>query len=144
MRREGYMATDFAPCRHFRVSHYHVADRHRQVPRPLVVCIRNWSDCLQMVAWMQRSVLTGHFQERPSLQNMQRSSRKPSDTAYGFFGRAAYEVDDTVAAGLTSKLAFHSKIQCGVLVTAAPSTAFIPNLHQPALFMKCRIGETTS
>ena len=42
---------------------------------------------------------------------------KPSDAAYGFFGRAAYEVDDTVAAGLTSKLAFHSKNQCGVLVS---------------------------
>ena len=32
------------------------------------------------------------------------------------FGRAAYEVDDTVAAGITSKLAFHSKNQC-VLVS---------------------------
>ena len=42
---------------------------------------------------------------------------KPSDTAYGFFGRAAYEGDDMVAAGLTSKLAFHSKNQCGVLVS---------------------------
>ena len=42
---------------------------------------------------------------------------KSSDTAYGFFGRAAYEGDDMVAAGLTSKLAFHSKNQCGVLVS---------------------------
>ena len=42
---------------------------------------------------------------------------KPTDTAYGFFGRAAYEGDDMVAAGLTSKLAFHSKNQCGVLVS---------------------------
>eukprot|EP00439_Symbiodinium_sp_Y106_P049222 s4253_g6.t1 len=42
---------------------------------------------------------------------------KPADTAYGFFGRAAYEGDDMVAAGLTSNLAFHSKNQCGVLVS---------------------------
>ena len=42
---------------------------------------------------------------------------KPTDTAYGFFGRAAYEGDDMVAAGLTSKLAFHSKNPCGVVVS---------------------------
>ena len=83
-----------------------------------------------MVAWMQRSVLTGHFQERPSLQNMQRSSRKPSDTAYGFFGRAAYEVDDTVAAGITSKLAFHSKSQCGFLVSGTQLRSFQITISQ--------------
>ena len=46
------------------------------------------------------------------------SGLKSSDTAYGFFGRAAYEGDDMVAAGLPSKLAFHSKNQCGVLASA--------------------------
>ena len=35
---------------------------------------------------------------------------KASDTAYGFFGRAAYEVDDTVAAGITSKFCMKCRI----------------------------------
>ena len=53
---------------------------------------------------------------------------KPTDTAYGFFGRAAYEGDDMVAAGLTSKLAFHTKNQCGVLVSGTLNCV-IQNLH---------------
>ena len=41
---------------------------------------------------------------------------KHSETPFGFFGRAAFEGEqDSIAAGLTSKLAFHAKNQCGVL-----------------------------
>ena len=64
---------------------------------------------------------------------------KASDTAYGFFGRAAYEVDDTVAAGWR----FIPRINVAFL-SAAPSIAFIQNLHHPVLFMKCRIYGTMS
>ena len=48
---------------------------------------------------------------------------KPTDTAFGFFGRAAYDGDDMYCAGITSKLAFHSKNQCGVLVSGTINCA---------------------
>ena len=51
---------------------------------------------------------------------------KPSESPFGFFGRAAFEGDqDNIAAGLTSKLAFHSKNQCGVIVSGVMNTLHV-------------------
>ena len=53
-----------------------------------------------------------------------------SETPFGFFGRAADEWDDGVAAGLTSKLAFRSKNQCDVTVSK-------PRAHHSAISCHC-------
>ena len=51
---------------------------------------------------------------------------KPSESPFGFFGRTAFEGDqDNIAAGLTSKLAFHSKNQCGVIVSGVMNTLHV-------------------
>ena len=51
---------------------------------------------------------------------------KHTETPFGFFGRAAFKGEqDSIAAGLTSKLAFHAKNQCGVIVSGVMNTLHV-------------------
>ena len=72
---------------------------------------------------MPRSFSFGNLQEWRVFRTCSETvGTKPTETPFGFFGRAACEGDDSVAAGLTSKLAFHSKNQRGTTVSGVMNT----------------------